>query len=795
MDKNTWVSNKIRKLMDEGKTNDEAVAIALDMWTREHDRKSGAVTMTANVPEDLLDPEDEEEEALEEVKSIVYGSELKMASDGYTVEGYLVKFGKPDEADFVGDFFTAETDFGLDWSSENKATVYFNHTLDPVIGDHPLCGGFAKANLSMRDEGVWIEARLKEGDQYDEMVRQLLVKRAAKGRPGGWSSGSAPHLVKRVPVDGAKWIKKWRGLGIDASITHTPMDYRNTATLKAITDLLKEAEAEDAPPAAAGGEDDGGRVSHSLNGDAPIMNEEQMKALAAQVVAEVISGLKAQLSADELAAVETKAAEVLVESVQRDAAATPEGGEAPDALALVTEEYTKQVAALVNEVKSLRENAISQAVKSHLANRQPQSQVNGFRQPAPANIQVKSKYQKLSASDMAYLYQLKRANAVAQGVSPRIDERFYKEMLDKAQKAYHMDNSPLELADDSPTLKAITDLKSNEVDSSTVATYGDEWVPDLTSADLWMTMRLENVVASRIRVTDMPSNPFELPVESTDPTVYKVAETTEETSLLMSSSSSPIPDSNIKTTKVTLTAAKMGLRTMWSGELEEDSIIQFIPHARFKAMRAMADAIDNVFLNGDTATTLNINSDGESISDATRKYLVFDGMIKSPLVTNTTYRVNANGAYPTLSLFRSARAKLPGAKGTQLANLKWFVDYSTYMKSLAIDEVSSAANRGSVPTGVTGVLGGIDGIDMFVSAEMALADTDGKVTQTANVANTGRALLVHLPSWEAGYRRRIVSSMEYKPEYDVYWLISTVRVALVQRDTSAAAIVYNIGID
>src|SRR5690606_12545152 len=116
---------------------------------------------------------------------------------------------------------------------------------------------------------------------------------------------------------------------------------------------------------------------------------------------------------------------------------------------------------------------------------------------------------------------------------------------------------------------------------------------------------------------------------------------------------------------------------------------------------------------------------------------------------------------PTLSLMRQVRAKLRNAYATDLRNLMWIVDFSTYMKLLAIDEVSSAANRGSAPTGVTGVLGGIDGVDLFVSNEMALADTDGKVTQSANVTNTGRALLVHRPSWVAGYRRRVTSSLTF----------------------------------
>jgi hypothetical protein len=292
----------------------------------------------------------------------------------------------------------------------------------------------------------------------------------------------------------------------------------------------------------------------------------------------------------------------------------------------------------------------------------------------------------------------------------------------------------------------------------------------------------------------MPSNPYELPVQSTDPTVYLVPETTAENQLALDVATSPIPDSKVATSKVTLTASKLGLRVGISAEVEEDSIIPFVAETRAQALRSMQDAMDNVIINGDTATTLNINSDGESISDTTRKYLAFNGLIKAALVTTPTMSVNANGATPSLSLFRQARAKLLNAYGTDLRNLMWVVDYSTYIKTLDLDEVSSAAARGSAPTGVTGVLGAIDGIDLFVTNEMALADSDGKVTQTANVVNRGRALLVHRNVWRTGFRRRVVSSLTFYPEYDSYQMTVTVRIALINRDTQGTAVIYNLGV-
>ena len=159
------------------------------------------------------------------------GSEVKMKNDG-TIEGYLVLFGNPSERDFVGDYFTQDTDFDLE-NGKGKATLYFNHGLDPVLKNHKLNNG-VKADLSIHEKGVWVQGKLDEANEYDAMVIELIKRRESEGKSVGWSSGSPSHLVRREHIsDGVYRIKSW-SLGSDASITHTPADYRNKATYKSI---------------------------------------------------------------------------------------------------------------------------------------------------------------------------------------------------------------------------------------------------------------------------------------------------------------------------------------------------------------------------------------------------------------------------------------------------------------------------------------------------------------------------------------------------------------------------------
>ena len=79
-----------------------------------------------------------------------------------------------------------------------------------------------KADLRTDDAGVWAETQLALRDAYERRIYGL-----AEAGKLGWSSGTAAHLVKREPVGGAMKIMHWP-LGLDASLTPTPAEPRNT---------------------------------------------------------------------------------------------------------------------------------------------------------------------------------------------------------------------------------------------------------------------------------------------------------------------------------------------------------------------------------------------------------------------------------------------------------------------------------------------------------------------------------------------------------------------------------------
>ena len=154
---------------------------------------------------------------------IHFGTECKALDDAGRVGGLLVVFGG---ADLVGDRFTKETDFDLE--PGEKRSIYYSHGFDPVLKRRKL----GRAELTVKDEGVWMEGQLNLRDAYERKIFEMI-----KAGKQGLSSGSAPHLVERKKVGDAHEILTWPI--IEASITPTPAEPRTSVlSLKSYHEFL-----------------------------------------------------------------------------------------------------------------------------------------------------------------------------------------------------------------------------------------------------------------------------------------------------------------------------------------------------------------------------------------------------------------------------------------------------------------------------------------------------------------------------------------------------------------------------
>ena len=340
-------------------------------------------------------------------------------------------------------------------------------------------------------------------------------------------------------------------------------------------------------------------------------------------------------------------------------------------------------------------------------------------------------------------------------------------------------------------MSATPEIKANEVVHSTQAGYGDEWVPTLMAATLWRTIRLEARVLGLFDQFDMPSNPYDMPVESTDPTVYGVSETTAENQLVIGANM-PIGDSKIASAKITFSAGKIGAITFWSEEMNEDSIIPVEPQFRDQYGLAMAHGIDALLLHGDETTgTTNISYTGASIA-TNSSYLKVDGLRHEALVTTTTDSVD-RGAL-TVDDFTATR-KLMGTAGLFRADPSQLVilcDTATGLTIEGLSEVLTIDKYGPQATILRGMLGSIFGIPIVKSQDYGLTDANGMIHSTGGNNTVGQYIIVNRLGVKVGWKRRPRIIVGQVPFSDAYYILALARLDVGYKEAGMIGMGFNI---
>jgi capsid protein len=732
---------------------------------------------------------------------------VKALNNEGLVGGYLVVWGSPEQRDLQGEYFTPQTELALNWYDRRPAL--YHHGLDDTLeGTAALVGEIN--SLKADNIGVWAQAQLDLHQRYVQAVLELVDKGVL-----GWSSGSLPNLVR---ISDTGEIKAWPI--VEGSLTPAPAEPRHTAidTIKTFyatmglnTEKLTPIDATEQSPAKELPIPDISFITELPpdTSDDLSMEKDSMDMMA--LVQQVIAGLlqakpEWQMTSEEQNALAQQIVSGMGATQSEPVPETPPelqtvmGKAANLAMSALTAHF-KAIADKQAAYKTTFDNALRGAMLAQPA--LPAPSFTGGMTPENKNgavmLEMRTKYADLTAKDMSFLVMLDRHNRLMAAkhtdLKPFISDETYpyflREMSAKAEK----DILAKKLMVENQALKAINFLKANELDHSTQANFGDEWVPDLWSNDLWRRARIENSILPLFRSIDMPSNPYELPVESADPTVYFVPETTAETELLISGSGAVIPDSKVGSAKVTLTAKKLALRVGFSAELVEDSIIPILSIYREQAERAIMDSIDFTILNGDTTNTAtgNINSDDADPAD-TQRYLALNGLLYTAITEDTTRKLDAGGTSPTLSLIRAMRFKMLAAYALRPADIAYLVGGEVYAKLLGLDEFLTMEKIGTQATVRTGMIGSIDGSPVISSAEFGLAEADGKLSATPANNILGRMASVYTPNWWVGYKRRVAVSVDYLPYYDSYQLSATVRLALAHQDAKCVGVLYNLAV-
>ena len=318
--------------------------------------------------------------------------------------------------------------------------------------------------------------------------------------------------------------------------------------------------------------------------------------------------------------------------------------------------------------------------------------------------------------------------------------------------------------------------------------YGSQLVGAQYVGELWQSARFESRIFSTIRTVDMTAPTMYIPVEADLPELLFVSEST-------ASNSSNYTTSKTGSNRVTLTAKKFVIHQMWSGEMEEDSLIPFVPYLRMQVVKSLAHYSDSLILNGDdtNAGTGNINLDDADPAD-TKHYLAWDGIRHAAIVDNTNNLVNHAAAAISYKGLVGLLAKMVDSTylmdwghPTDASDVVYVSDPFTADAVRMLDEVINWKIQAGQQL-LNAQIGEVFS-HPFINGSMAmsLTEADGRVSTTGSNNTLGQITAYNRRGFVAGWRRRVKVELERLPATDQSRMVHSLRMGFGRYSPTGAA--------
>lgn len=225
-----------------------------------------------------------------------------------------------------------------------------------------------------------------------------------------------------------------------------------------------------------------------------------------------------------------------------------------------------------------------------------------------------------------------------------------------------------------------------------------DWVPTAVSSRHFEEFELDRLVEGQFRTENMPTNPYDLPVQDT------------VTKARIQAENSTLADVKFTTSKIQLDATKLTEFHILSNEIDEDSAPNILSAARDNVMKAQERAVEDSIINGDLSATMD-----SDIGGATDNRRAWSGLRKLAIDNSANgSTVDFLNAAITLAKWREMRTAL-GKYGVKPLDLRIFVSPKTINQFLDIDEVTTVEKYGQLATIVRGEIGRIDGVPIITS--------------------------------------------------------------------------------
>ena len=404
----------------------------------------------------------------------------------------------------------------------------------------------------------------------------------------------------------------------------------------------------------------------------------------------------------------------------------------------------------------------------------------------------------LNQADIEFLYDLqnalhgtpKRGGGVYQGPSQELENTFR-----GLSDAYYLSADEVRAIDK----RAIDDLfpritKHNVRDyeramramDTAESGYGSQLIGAQYVGDLWQAARNDMRVANLIGSFEMTAPTAYLPVEVDFPAMLYVSQSTD-------ADSSNYTTSKTGSQRVTVSADKFVIHQMWSQEMEEDSIISFVPFLRGQAQKSIAYYMDSLCLNGDETGTNGLNG-ADSMLGTTTHTLAFNGIRHVALVDNTGNSASAANAPVDLSMFRGAYGRMLDATykhdwghPNNPEDVVHIVDPYTADAMLDLDEFKTRDKAGNDAALFTGQVARVYNHPVISSIALSKSEATGYVDETAGDNLYGQIVTFNRNGCTWGWRRRVQMETERLPASDQTRIVYSLRVGFGRFTPTGAA--------
>ncbi|HCT77816.1 MAG TPA: hypothetical protein DGT23_14745 [Micromonosporaceae bacterium] len=317
--------------------------------------------------------------------------------------------------------------------------------------------------------------------------------------------------------------------------------------------------------------------------------------------------------------------------------------------------------------------------------------------------------------------------------------------------------------------------------------FGSQLIGAQYVGELWEAARKESRVFGLIDSIELTENTTYIPVEVDIPEMLFVGESTSPTA-------SDYTTSKTGSQRIQLTPSKFIIHQIFSGEMEEDSIIPYLPFLRRQAGLSMEYYSDSLVVNGDTtnAGTGNINLDDADPAD-TKHYLAQDGLRHAWIVDNTNNEINAAGGVTWGQLSKLRGLMIDDTNfhdwghPTMEKDLVYLSDPRTADAISQLDEVLTVDKYGTNATVLNGEVSRIGRHPHIATIAMKLTEADGKLSTTGSNNVKGQTMAFNPRGVKAGWRRRVVFETERLPGRDQTRLIWSLRLAVGRFSPTGAA--------